>query len=312
MQKEMRTLCLLLLSVMLAVFLSCRKDTQADRTPAETPVTVDSVTSEDGLVVYFQVQGSGEKALVFVHGWSCDRSYWEAQTEEFGREYRVITVDLGGHGQSGLGRETWSISSFGADVAAVVEKLARMRWQRNLEDLKDAVLIGHSMGGAVIVEAACLLPDRVVALVGVDTYQSLEHTFTEEQADQFVAAFEADFVAATDRFVRGMFPPTADSALVEQVAADMSSAPPKVAISAMSEFLRHDCRSVLKEVRLPIRGINADMFPTDLEGNRRVAESFEVEIMPGYGHFLHMENPEAFNVHLHGILAEFWPDSLGS
>jgi pimeloyl-ACP methyl ester carboxylesterase len=286
--------------VMAAALWSCQKAEVYDAA-AKAPV-IDSVTSEDGVTIYYDVQGSGDKALVFVHCWSCDRSYWQVQRTAFSNEYKVVTIDLGGHGQSGLERETWTMPLFGADVAAVVEKL----------DLNNVILVGHSMGGPVIIEAARRLPGRVVALVGVDTFNNLEWHFTAEQVAQFIAGFEPDFAAATDQFVRGLFPPTADTALVWQVASDISSAPAEVGISAISEAITYDYPSALKDMRLPIRCISSDMNPINVEGNKQLAQSFEVRLMPGRGHFLHAEDPLEFNRLLRETIAEFWPQPNGS
>src|SRR5687768_8178230 len=115
----------------------------------ESPKTVSSF---DGVPISYEVYGSGKSpTLVFVHGWSCDRSYWDAQRIPLSKQYQIVTLDLAGHGQSGMGREAWTIASYGEDVAAVVKEL----------DLEDAILIGHSMGGDVIVEAARHLPKRL-------------------------------------------------------------------------------------------------------------------------------------------------------
>ena len=278
------------------LILSCQQKAGEDVT-AESSVVVDSVVSEDGLTIYYDVRGEGDKTLVFVHGWRCDRSSWQAQTEAFAKTYRVVTVDLGGHGQSGLDREDWNIPAFGADVAAVVDKL----------QLKSVILIGHSMGGPTIIEAARRLGDRVVALVGVDTYQDLEHTFTEQEIDGFLAPFKADFVTTTDQFVRSMFPESADSVLVNQIAGDMSAAPTDVAVSAIRNYFKWYDIKALGDVHVPIRSINSDLWPTNVEGNSNVAESFGVELMPGTSHFLHMEDPDGFNMLLHKTLEEFWP-----
>jgi pimeloyl-ACP methyl ester carboxylesterase len=94
-----------------------------------------TVSSFDGVPISYEVHGSGKPALVFVHGWSCDRSYWDAQRIPLSNHYQIVTVDLAGHGQSGMGREEWTIASYGEDVAAVVKEL----------DLENAILIGHSM-----------------------------------------------------------------------------------------------------------------------------------------------------------------------
>jgi pimeloyl-ACP methyl ester carboxylesterase len=209
----------------------------------------------------------------------------------------VGTVDRGGHGQSGLNRKVWTMAAFGADVAAVVNKL----------DLKNIVLVGHSMGGPVCIEAARLLPGRVVAIVGVDNFQDFSSKLTKEQVDGWVASFSPDFAAATDLFVRSIFPPGADSLLVARIASDMASAPPEVAISAITETMLYDYRAALSQVRVPIRTISSDRFPINTEGNAGIAASFAVKFMPGRGHFLHLEDPATFNRLLHETLAEFWP-----
>ena len=98
------------------------------------------VTSPDSIQIAYEVHGAGDPALIFVHGWSCDRSYWKGQLETFSKNFKVVAIDLAGHGESGLGRQAWTIEAFGADVEAVVEKLG----------LKRVILIGHSMRGDVI------------------------------------------------------------------------------------------------------------------------------------------------------------------
>ncbi len=113
------------------------------RAPAEAGSTESQsgfITAHDGVPIAYSVYGAGSPTLLFVHGWSCDRSYWEQQVAPFSRDFRVVTVDLPGHGESGMGRKEWLMAPFGADVSAVVMGL----------DLKNVILIGHSMGGAVI------------------------------------------------------------------------------------------------------------------------------------------------------------------
>ncbi len=53
--------------------------------------------------------------------------------------------------------------------------------------------------------------------------------------------------------------------------------------------------------------LGADMWETDVEGNRSVAASFEVEVISGVGHFLQLEDPAGFNIALRKVLHEFWP-----
>jgi len=253
-----------------------------------------SVLSPDGVSLSYTVQGKGEPAIVFVHCWCCDKSYWKDQLPYFEKKYKVVAVDLGGHGDSGLGRKDWTVESFAMDVAAVVKALK----------LERVILVGHSMGGPVSLEAARLMPGRVIGVIGVDTFQDFGETVSEEQQKQWLSAFEANFPAVTDQFVRSMFASGADTALVERIVADMASAPAAVGVGAMKNMLRYDPAPAVREIKIPIRGINADKWPTNVEGNKKLAHSYDVKFMPGRGHFVQLEDPATFNRLLDETIAE--------
>lgn len=272
----------------------CQKESSDQ---AAMSVVRDSVLSADGVMVYYEAYGQGDRAVVFVHGWSCDGSYWARQVETFKDEYRVVTIDLAGHGKSGSNRQAWTFERFGDDVAAVANAL----------DLKEVALVGHSMGGAVCIEAARRLPEQSVVLIGVDTHQNLWQIGTPAEAEAFIAPFREDFVGRTREFVASIFGPNADSTLVSQVVADMVDTDPAIAVAIFETYSAYDASKALADMRKPIRAINSDMWETDVEGNRTVAESFEVEIMPGVGHFPQLEAPAEFNIALRKMLHEFWP-----
>ena len=245
----------------------------------------DVVVSSDGIPIRYEVSGTGEPALVFVHGWSCDRTYWRSQVEPFAERYQVVTIDLAGHGESGLGREAWTMPAFGDDVLAVVRRLALGR----------TVLIGHSMGGDVIVETARHLGARVLGLVWVDTYGTLDRPLSRQELDDFATPFRADFVSTTRDFVRGMFVPDSDPTLVEWIVADMSAAPPEVALDALRHARGNDDAVVdaLRDLSAPVVAINPDDGTTDIEGLRH--HGVTAVLLPGVGHFLMLEDPEGFN-----------------
>jgi len=250
--------------------------------------------SEDNVVISYDVRGKGEPALVFVHGWCCDRRYWTYQVPYFARRYRVVTIDLAGHGLSGIGRRNWTIETFGGDVDAVVEKLK----------IERAILIGHSMGGSVIIEAARRMPDRVVGLVGVDTLHNVETKYPRKQIREFIDGFQEDFKGNTQEFVRDMFPAGSDPNIVERIVEDMSSAPPWVAINSLRGYFRYNVTEALKQVKVPLYCINTDLLETNVEANRRHAVSFDVKIMPKMGHFIMIEDPDTFNRLLDEVIGE--------
>jgi len=291
--RELRRSSLLFLSICIcALALSCHHETV--RTQSFAAVVNDSVASADGVTIHYDVRGSGDVALVFVHCWCCDRTYWKGQADHFAGQYRVVTLDLAGHGKSGPGRTDWSMEAYGQDVRAVADAL----------NLKKMVLIGHSMGAPVAIAAAQLMPGRVIGLVGVDVFQNLEETFAPEQVEAFLAPLREHFRETTDGFVRSLFPPSADSTLVAWVVADMSSAPPEIGIRSMEAMFRFDQKAALQDIGLPVRSINADMWPTDIEADQRVIPSFKVSILKGRGHFLHMEDPAGFNELLAEVVGE--------
>lgn len=255
----------------------------------------DVATSRDGIPIAYEVHGDGTTALVFIHGWSCDRSYWDAQVEPFSRNHRVVTIDLAGHGESGSGREEWTMASFGEDAAAVAEKLG----------LERMVLIGHSMGGDVILEAARRLPGRILGLVWVDTYRQLPSYRSPEEIQEKLAPFRADFVSTTRAFVRGMFHSDADASLVERVVSDVSAAPSDVAIGAASFAWSYgpEVDVALKELGLPLVAINPEDPSTDIASMNRYG--VEVVLMPRVNHFPMMEDSKTFNAQLVQVIQGF-------
>jgi len=264
------------------VVVGCRQ-----KRTSQAPLSGKAV-SRDGVAINYCVQGTGSLALVFVHGWSCDGSYWDQQLPYFSRRYKVVAVDLAGHGESGLDRKEWTIPAFGADVAAVVKQL----------DLKQVVLIGHSMGGDVVTEAVQMIPDRVKALVLVDSFRRLDTNLTGRRLERYLADFRADFQGRTDKMVRGIFGPASDPELIEATARDMSSAPPEVAIAcleALNKWRSDRLREALAVVTVPIIAINSDARGTDIAAFETAFSNFKFKFMSNAGHFLMTEAPETFN-----------------
>ena len=91
------------------------------------PVVGRRASSANGVQIAYDILGTGEPALVLIHGWCCDRTYWSAQLPALSHRFRLVTLDLAGHGQSGAGRSAWTIDAFGEDVVAVVTPRSRAR-----------------------------------------------------------------------------------------------------------------------------------------------------------------------------------------
>ncbi len=255
-------------------------------------------TSADGVPISFSVYGEGTPAIVLVHGWCWGQNNWNGQIQELSQQNKVVTIDLAGFGKSGHGRTDWTMEAFGEDVVSVVEKL----------DLKQVVLVGFSMGDKVIVEAARLMPERIIGLVGVDNFHNVEPTLTDEQIDGFLAPFSVDFAGSLNAMLLSMVIPNADSTRVlEKVRAELGgcAAPPDIAVIVLANYFKHDMTESLREIKVPIHCINSDFIPTDIETAQRYVSSFKVEIMTGVGHLLLWEDTAKFNRLLSEVIKTF-------
>ena len=257
---------------------------RAEPAPGATRIAI----APDGVHVQYRVYGSGEPAIVFIHGWSCDSNYWREQIPAFDKKYTLVTVDLGGHGGTDANRTDWSIARFGQDVATALSAVPNQK----------IILVGHSMGGPVAIEAARLLKDRVIGIVGVDTFKSIGAPVpTKAQVDAAVKPFETDFIGQTrllvadHLFVKGSHPE-----LAQKIAYDMSLSPPQVAVPSLRAVLSYDFTEPLKDVSVPIVAIDSDLGePVNEARIRKVLPKFHAVTLPGTGHFLMMEDPQRFN-----------------
>ncbi|MGI9264384.1 MAG: alpha/beta fold hydrolase [Gammaproteobacteria bacterium] len=257
--------------------------------------SIHTATGAGGVPITYGVAGTGDTALVFVHGWSCDRSYWREQVPVFADSYRVVTVDLGGHGASPASRKDWSIESFGQDVAAVARAV-------NAEQL---VLIGHSMSGQVVLDAAARLGNRVIGIIGVDTLTDASvRPLSYERASEMFSTPAEDFAARMDALARkAFFTEDTPAELVDQIANDMAAGDPVVGQSAGIGLAMYDIAAALANLDgVPLILINAGYHATNEKALNEIYAMSRVVLIPDSGHFVMLERPAAFNAALQAEL----------
>lgn len=258
-----------------------------------------TVKTTDGLNIVYESRGQGDTALVLLHGWCCDFEYWKHQVGEFAKDYRVVTVDLPGHGKSGKDRKQWSIKGLGADVETLIKSLG----------LKRVILVGHSMGGSIALETSKRMPGVVVGVVGVDTLQNAEFKWTEERAKQILTGFQNDFKATMEGGINGMLPEKTDPELKKWIITRAQAQDQKMALALFEDFPNLDMKQMLKDAKVPIRCINAVPStpfaqPTAVDINKKYAD-FNAVMMEGVGHYPMLEKPAEFNQKLREVLKEF-------
>lgn len=257
-----------------------------------------AVQSFDGQLISYNVFGDGDVTLVFIHGWGGDSRYWKNQIPYFVTKYRVVAIDSAGHGHSEQTRDVYTLEAFGKDVKAVVDDINATK----------VILIGHSMGDGIMAEAAKLMPQKVIGLIGADNINNLEQSMPKEEFQQLISGMEKDFKAEVRKFIEPMLGKNMKPELRKWILDDVCCQNPRVGISAVKEYVaRYDelgMANTYKQIKVPVRCINADLWPTSPEVNRKYIKSYDVVIMPGCGHFPMLERPEEFNKHLHRYVKE--------
>jgi pimeloyl-ACP methyl ester carboxylesterase len=255
------------------------------------------VISSDRVQIVYDVAGGGAPALVFVHGWCGRRGHWDEQVDAFSSDHLLVRVDLAGHGASGPGRDRWTVAAFADDVVAVVNAVAVDR----------VILIGHSLGGSVIVAAARCLGERVVGLIGIDTWSSIgvRAQPADIEASVLLPDMRADFAAGSARFVQLLCGPTTSPALVSRITAEVAVMPPHVALAIMDEGIRQgpvELEDGLRAIDVPKSAISSETFrPKDAD----ILASFGIGnvVVPDTGHYLMLQRPPAFNRELKTAVA---------
>jgi pimeloyl-ACP methyl ester carboxylesterase len=243
--------------------------------------------SSDGVDLHYVSDGDGDAAVVFSHCWGCSAHEWDVAMfalRSRPNAPRVVALDLAGHGLSGKKRAKWTVKAYAQDIKAVVDKLG----------LKKVVLVGHSMSGAITLQAAIDMPDKVVGLVPVDTLHDADRKMKDEQHKKFFDAFKKDFKGTTDRLVRSLFPKDADKGLVDAMVAEELKIGAEIGIPTLESAFSFDEAEALKKIKVPIRSIQADLYPTNLDANHKYAPQFEARIIKGVGHWPMYEKPMEF------------------
>jgi pimeloyl-ACP methyl ester carboxylesterase len=266
--------------------------------PSAKPVKK-NVRANDGVNIVCEVRGRGDTALVFLHGWCGDREYWKNQVEVFAPDYRVVTLDQAGHGESGKERKTWTAGNLAADVEAVVKELG----------LKRVIIVGHSMGGSIGLLAAKRMPGTIVAVIGADTLQNAEFKMPEEARKPLMEGFQKDFKGTVRMGFGALLSEKVDADLKKWLTAKAETQDPKMAVALMNDLFALDAKTALIEAKVPVRCINSAggyqfFTPTDVAINKKYADYSAVTIAE-VGHYPMLEKPDEFNQKLRDVLKEF-------
>ena len=255
----------------------------------------------DGHRVHYKSYGKGKEALVFIHGWACDLTFWRMQAPVYEKQ-RSLLVDLPGHSLSDKPEIAYTFDLFARAVEAVMRDAG----------VKKAVLVGHSMGAPVAVTFLRRYPEKASGLVIVDLFfppppkDDAERKKIAEQSAVEVKMYRSpDYKTPMARMIDSMSTPQTPAALRDEIRTKMLATPQHVAGSALEGrwALAGMLQPRLKDARfdLPVLAIMAtrggqpgyEQYLRSVFSNLRGYQEWE-----GVGHFLMMEQPEKFNAAL--------------
>ncbi len=251
--------------------------------------------------------GTGAPPVVFVHGFACAHTDWDAQVAALSPHHRCVAVDLRGHGASPGDAMDCSVERNGADIATLMRAL----------NLPPAVLVGHSMGCRVVVEAALQAPEHAAGLVLVDGSQ-----FAPAMGPVLKRMFAtpAGFATVTGSWFHDMFTARSDKAMVARVAARAGRIPRQVGEKLLTDLQRYDVTRLeasLGCLKVPVmaiqttfsnekrerRPMSVGQTTPYLEMLRANIPGLRVEIIPDTGHFPQLDEPKRTNALLASFLA---------
>ncbi|HUE58142.1 MAG TPA: alpha/beta hydrolase [Acidimicrobiales bacterium] len=287
---------------------SIRSRTDAELDPLyELPVDVvhHEIPSADGGTLHLIERGEG-RPLLLVHGITLQAGVWAPQFHLLADRYRVMAMDVRGHGLSVAGNDGFGRRIAARDVATVLDHL----------DLRDVILVGHSMGGMIVMEFAGDFPDllseRVAGLVFMDTaaYQILPKPalpIAKVLGRRINARFgrgkfvpqrkfgEDDLSWVMARIAFGRNP---SAKAVGQVRTFLEEVPQSTSLPSGIDLLDHDAREALKATKTPSLILVGSMdLLTPVWAAKRIANFLpyaRFEVLEGAGHQLMQERPYEF------------------
>jgi pimeloyl-ACP methyl ester carboxylesterase len=241
----------------------------------------------DGIPLHSSSHGAGPTTVILVHGWTCDDTTWETQVPALSKQYRVLTLDLPGHGKSGSPKDgVFSMELFARAVEAV----------RSEAKADKVVLIGHSMGTPVVVQYARMFPQHIAALVFVDGLLRIgRDTPIARNPQQFTGP---EGKKARESMVRGMFSASTTPAMRNHILNMMLGTSEATAVGSLKATWEIPTPKY-EVIKAPVLGLYADHSGlADREFMKATYPNLQYVEIPGTGHFLMMEKPDEFNRHL--------------
>jgi 3-oxoadipate enol-lactonase len=250
------------------------------------------------ITVSFTDQGpDNAPTIIFIHGFPLNKTMWDKQVELLKTDFRVITYDIRGHGESDAGNDPFSIDLLVSDLIGFM----------NVLEIEKASICGLSLGGYIALNAIENYPERFEALVLCDTNCISD---SQEVKEKRIATVESIIKDGVHKYavasIPNLFAPESLKLKVTEVASVKNMILNTSELVLCSTLLalasRLETCSKLSEINVPVLILVGDKDiltpPAAAKGMHKKIKNSTLEVIEHAGHLSNLENPELFNHHL--------------
>lgn len=246
--------------------------------------------SHNGVDLAYVERGAGDPAMLLLHGMACVKEHMDPVIDAFAATHRCVAIDMRGHGSSSVPHDAYSTADFMADIDAVIDELG----------LDRPILVGHSFGGSVSLAYAAEHPDRVRALVMLDS--GIRSSATKS-AD-LNPFYDALRVATPDEYrkiveafcLSRLFDLSVDDLDVAQaISAQMAKVPAHVFLSMATTVTSFDSAASARACIVPSLIIQSCQSFVDPASLASLGDNWYDSKVVGAGHFIQVLAPDQVN-----------------
>lgn len=268
--------------------------------------------SSDRVRLHVEDSGGAGRPVVLIHGWPLSGQSWTAQVGPLrDAGYRVVVYDRRGFGRSDKPSSGFDYDHLADDLAGVIQDL----------DLRDATLVGFSMGGGEVARYISRHGQgrlhSVVFAAAVTPYMlktpdNPEGPLTQDKAQAMASDLKADREAFFEGFTRDFFSAQGElkvsQAQCQQAIALCRQSDQAAALGCMQAFATTDFRGDLRQVSVPALVLHGDadgVVPLEGSGRRtrQAIAGSELQVLKGAPHGCNVSHADAFNTALLTFLA---------
>jgi pimeloyl-ACP methyl ester carboxylesterase len=244
----------------------------------------------------------GDTTLLFIHGAFISKEYWNDQLSYFAPNYRIVAIDLAGHGNSTHRRTDWTVQNYGKDISEFIKKLS----------LENVILIGHSFGADVMLETVTSNPSPIKGLIDIDQFKNVGVKLPQKNIDQLVESLKADFTNTCQQYAKeALLTEKTNPEFVTKLLTDYREMKPEVGIPLLKNTFSYAQREtkLLKGLQLKLYLLHVNYSPTNEATLKKyVGNNYELYTISATCHYPMLENPNEFNTSLGKILLEIEKD----